>query len=137
MTPAERATTYAYALVNQAKDFLETAYRVLSVEDGDKILIGELPEIRKAFAEIDEPLNKLTAAFSKEISNITDFKDKATKKKVFDVHFTFLGSTEKLHQVCVCSNKDEAMVACIEAYAHHSSKIAILDVVELKDFQGK
>lgn len=80
MTPAERATTYAYALVNQAKDFLETAYRVLSVEDGNKILIGELPEIRKAFAEIDEPLNKLTAAFSEEMSNITDFGDKPHKE---------------------------------------------------------
>ena len=76
MTPKERATTYAYCLVNQAKDFLETAYRVLSVEDGDKILIGELPEIRKAFTGIDEPLNKLTSAFSNEMSNITDFGDK-------------------------------------------------------------
>ena len=79
MTPAERATTYAYCLVTQAQDFLETAYRVLSVEDGDKILIGELPEIRKAFAKIEIPLDNLHAAFSKEMSNITDFGDKPHK----------------------------------------------------------
>ena len=76
MTPKERATTYAYCLVTQAQDFLTTAYRVLSVEMGDKFLIDELPEIRKAFAKIDIPLDNLRAAFSKEMSNITDFGDK-------------------------------------------------------------
>ena len=42
---------------------------------GDKFLIDELPEIRKAFAKIDIPLDNLRAAFSKEMSNITDFAD--------------------------------------------------------------
>ena len=73
MTPAERATTYAYCLVTQAKDFLDKAYRAMRGYGYSEEGLKDLPEIRKAFTEIDEPLNKLASAFSKEMSNITDF----------------------------------------------------------------
>lgn len=81
MTPEERATTYAYCLVNQAKDFLDTAYRCLSGDGYGRDVLKDLPEIRKAFVELDIPMDELAAAFRKEMSRITDFGDKDEEEK--------------------------------------------------------
>ena len=81
MTPAERATTYAYALVNQAKDHLETAYRVLSLDTADGAFLKSLPEIRKAFFVISEPMDNLVSALSKEVSRLTEWNKEEIGKK--------------------------------------------------------
>ena len=83
MTPQERATTYAYCLVNQAKDFLDTAYRCLAGYGHGHDVLKDIPEIRKAFVELDTPMNELAAAFRKEMSRITDFgeEDKGKEAK--------------------------------------------------------